>query len=214
VNTKEAQFSRIVSALKPLVRPSVGAAFGGGLGYYVTPEVFGYADVPEARRVSSISDAVVGALLGAAANRSGFRAGAQAFKALPLKQQLAIGGGVVGAPEIGPQLMAVSRRQQSSDAAQTEAAKSIADSADSVSIPNAIKRVVQSGTARGAAAGASTAGIAAILTGLLRAKSQHEVGAGTNRTQMMQKDFLKYLLPALVAGGVIGSFRGAPGAAQ
>ena len=55
--------------------------------------------------------------------------------------------------------------------------------------------------------GAGVAGLGALLTGLMRSKSIREVEEGKGRTGMVTSDFMKYLLPAMAAGGVIGSLR-------
>jgi hypothetical protein len=71
-----------------------------------------------------------------------------------------------------------------------------------------ISRVLNTSTARGAGIGAGAAGLAAIVSGLSRSKRDKEIQEGHGRAGMVTSDFLKYLLPAMIGGGVVGSLTG------
>lgn len=188
-----------------LGRAAIGGGVGGGMGYFVTPHMFGYEDVPKARRVSAYGDALTGAVLGAL---TGYPAGRQWLGGMLKSPGRALG--MASAPVIAeaPPLMAAKViREREAAESTSEAAKQISEAASSMSIPNALRSALNSNTARGAAGGAAVAGLAALLTGLMRRRSRNEIQDNRNRIGMVKSDFLKYLLPALVAGGLVGSFR-------
>ena len=68
-----------------------------------------------------------------------------------------------------------------------------------------VQRLLQTSTARGAGVGAGLAGLTAIATGLSRPRTEDEIRKDKGRAGMVGSDFLKYLLPAAVGGGVVGS---------
>lgn len=212
---KKAQ-AQLIQALsspmgKRLLGGALGGATGGFAGHEVTPHMFGYEDVDKARRISAYGDAIVGALAGATLGPAAQRAKLiSKFKRLGLKNQLAIGGSLAAAPvvaEAPPMLAASQIKQREAAEKMQEAARDISDAAKTVSIPAALERAMSSGAVRGATAGTAVAGLGGLLSGLTRAKHRKEVTEDVSRADMVRKDFLKYLLPALVAGGVIGSFR-------
>ena len=182
--------------LKTIAGALAGAAGGGYLGHEVTPHITGYADSPSARRVSAAVDAILGGVvvgtLGAK-GRTGF------WKGLGIKTPIAALG-AVGLGELPPATIAKLEKER-------EAAKVIGNAAQSVSIPNAVGRMVKSPIARGAGVGAAGAGLAGIISGLSRRKSEAELQKRTGRGGMIGKDILKYIIPAMVAGGVAGSFK-------
>jgi hypothetical protein len=63
--------------------------------------------------------------------------------------------------------------------------------------------------ARGAAAGAAMAGLGGIVTGLMRPRRESEK-YNTSRIGMVKKDLLTYLIPAMLAGGLIGHMSNRP----
>jgi len=192
-----------------LARTGAGATAGGLAGYYATPQL-GYADSPEAKRISAITDAALGALVGGAAHRAGgYRKGVQAFKKLPLMRQAALPGSVA-AGELLPVTHALQQKKMEQVRQQGGLINQLQDTAGQLSIPAALQRAFRSPVARGMGAGAGVAGLAALLTGLLRRKSEKEQVKHRGRAGMVGSDFLKYLLPALVAGGVAGSFSKKP----
>jgi hypothetical protein len=184
---------------KYIARILGGAAVGGAAGQYVTPELFGYKDVPEARRTSMLSDAALGAILGALGGPR--KSPITAFKALPPAAKLSVPLGIPAA-ELGPMMIAKLTKEREAAEGMQNAAKTMAES----SIPAALGRAAQSPISRGAGVGAAGAGMAALMSGLLRRRNEQEMKQRTGRGSMVGKDFMKYLLPAMVAGGVAGSF--------
>jgi hypothetical protein len=207
---------KTLEALKYLGRTGIGAGAGGAIGYSVTPRVAGYEDVEPARRVSALIDAAVGASIGGLAHRAG--GVGKLLTNIPTKATFAIPT-AVGAGEVVPLAIATLTRTRKamdnmseagkdiSEASKgiSEAGKSLADSSKVTSIPYNIQRLAQSSTARGAGIGAAGAGLAAILSGLSRRRSENEILKNRERGGMVGADFLKYLIPAMVAGGVVGS---------
>jgi hypothetical protein len=113
----------------------------------------------------------------------------------------------VAAGEIVPLTHSVLHKKQDTATQLSGAAKEMAQSAKVTSIPYNLQRFTQSGIGRGIGGGAAAAGILALLTGLLRGRSQREIAHDRGRAGMVTSDFMKYLLPAMAAGGVIGSLR-------
>ena len=179
--------------LKTIIGTLGGAAAGGFAGHEVTPHIAGYADVPEARRVSAYSDAILGAILGGALGHGG-RAGLKGIgiplKALPL---------AAAAGEVPPLLVAKLTKEK-------QLADQLAETAKGISIPQAIRDMGSSSITRGAGVGAAGAGLAGMMSGLTRRKSESELANRTGRGKMIGKDALKFLIPAMLAGGVAGSF--------
>lgn len=173
-------------------RALAGALAGGVIGRYATPHIMGYADDPKAVNMSTMLDATIGAFAGGGAHNMG------RWMADPGMATKILGG--VGAAELTP--VAASMLHSG-----TRAADNMTEAAKNMKIPPAlseqIRTALQSPEARGAGAGAAGAGLAAILTGLLRARSERE--ADTGRGGMVTKDFLKYVIPAMLAGGVVGN---------
>ena len=177
---------------KVLGRGIAGALTGGVIGRYVTPKLMGYEDDPKATNMSTVLDATIGGFTGANLPHVGrwMRDPAMASKLL---------AGVAGA-EVMPVAANMLHTGSRSADQLTEAAKNL-------KIPPAIseqiRTALQSPEARGAGTGAAAAGIAAILSGLLRSRSESE--SDTGRGGMVTKDFLKYIIPAMLAGGVVGN---------
>jgi hypothetical protein len=182
-----------------------GAAAGGAAGYYATPYAFGYEDVPEARRTSAFVDAALGAILaGMGRKRIGsmFRARRSEPAMSVIKRQIALPAAVAAGETVPIAQSFLHKSRQTAEQLQ-EAAKEQAKAG----IPASLSRAVRSPTARGAGMGAGAAGIAALLTGLARRRTEEEIRKRKTRGGMVGTDFLKYLLPAMVAGGVVGSLR-------
>lgn len=68
-----------------------------------------------------------------------------------------------------------------------------------------LTRLIDSPAGHGAGIGAGLAGLASIVTGLSRPRSESEIASNRGRGAMVTGDFLKYVLPAMVGGGVVGS---------
>lgn len=187
-----------------ITKALVGAGVGGVVGHEVTPRVFGYEDTPSARRAAALINAALGATVGAAGIKTVGK-----MMAAPLKDFQASGHlkhlhqmalpalAVVGGETLPIGQAALTQARRASEAS--------AEAARTSSIPTAIQKLLQSGSVRGAGVGASGAGLAAILSGLARRRSEQEIINQSSRGSMVGKDFLKYLLPAVAAGGVVGS---------
>lgn len=185
-----------------------GAGAGGAMGYYANPELFGYQDVPAARRTSMTLNAVLGGVLGGL-GKGGLKsvwqgpAGETAGKSLSRRLAL-LSGPAIG--ETIPIVQAGLHQQREAAKEVGTAAQQLAGSQAQYSVPGSLKQLLSSNVGRGAGMGAAGAGLAAILTGLKRRQTDEEVERRTPRNQMVAKDFLKYMIPAMLAGGIAGSF--------
>jgi hypothetical protein len=197
---------QVVSPAMMTLKALIGGGIGGAAGYYGTPRLFGYEDTPSARRAAAVINAVIGATVGAAGPKlvgkmmtepieEAMQAGkmtARQFRRAGMLPLAMVAGETI---PIAQAALTQSRR----------AAEANADAARTSSIPTAVKDLLGSGTVRGAGVGAAGAGLAAIVSGLARRRSERELINQTSRGGMVSKDFLRYLLPALAAGGVMGS---------
>jgi hypothetical protein len=86
-----------------------------------------------------------------------------------------------------------------------ETSQAQADAAREGGVPGALKSLLQSGAGRGAVAGSALAGLSGIVSGLNRRQSDAEFRHRKGRTQMIGSDTLKFLLPLLIGGGIVGS---------
>lgn len=190
-----------------------GAGIGGAMGYEVTPRVFGYEDTPSARRAAAFINAILGGTIGGIGPKALWTTMhspiVTAFehaknKNIPvnvpwkaLKTFVAPPLAIVAGETVPIGQAALTQARQ--------AAEANAEAARTSSIPQGVRDLLQSGTTRGAGVGAAGAGMAALLSGLARRRSERELVNQTPRSNMVGKDFLKYLLPAMAAGGVMGS---------
>ena len=187
---KKAQMGMTSSEM--LGRGLAGAIGGGLIGRTITPRIMGYKDDPSAVNMSTLLDASIGGFAGAGLPRMSawMKDPSMAVKLL----------GAVGAAE----LMPVGANMLHSS---THAANQLTEAAKNLKIPPSMSEQVHSALktpeARGAGAGAATAGIAAILSGLMRPRGDTEIESG--RGGMVGRDFLKYVVPAMLAGGVAGN---------
>ena len=188
--------------LSPTVRTILGALVGGTAGgvagYQVTPRMSGYQDVENARRISAVIDAMTGAGLGALTARNP-RHLASAFSALPLQAKLGLPAGVAAGELVPVGVASLSRISDSM--------KDMAKSVKTTGIPHNIRSALTSSTGRGAGAGAALAGIAGIVSGLRRRQTDSEFRSRKTRGSMVASDTMKYMLPSMLAGGIIGSLR-------
>ena len=178
------------NVLRGVLGALAGGAAGAGLGYQVMPRLGGYSDVESARRGSGLMHGATGAVLGGTFGALGGR-GALAEMPKAFKWGL---GPTVAAEEVIPMVLATQKRTQE---AQQSAGRN--------SIPSSLSRFAASGTGRGLGAGIGVAGLAALASGLLRRQNDQEFKERRTRGSMVGHDFLKYLVPALLAGGVMGS---------
>lgn len=184
------------AAIKTILGAIAGGGAGAVTGYEVTPRLGGYEDVESARRSAALMHALTGLFAGGIVSNP---AGRAAMHAVGPKGLLAVGPALI-AEEALPMGLATMKRQQEASQAQTAAARSS-------SIPLAVQQALSGGTAKGMGAGVGVAGLAAILSGLARRQTQEEMIKRKTRGSMIGSDFLKFVLPAVVAGGVVGSLR-------
>ena len=175
-------------------RALIGAGAGGLMGRYVTPKILGYNDNPHAVNMSTVMDATMGGFLGGGLHKL------PAWMSDAAMAPKLMGG--IGAAELMPVGMNMLTKG-------TQSAKDLSEAAKGLKIPPSISDQVMSALqtpeARGAGTGAAGAALVAILSGLLRPRTQSEAGSQTGRGTMITKDFLKYLIPAVLAGGLAGN---------
>jgi hypothetical protein len=186
-----------INKMSPAARAAAGGAGGAVIGHEVTPRLLGFRDDPAATNMSTFLDTLTYGTLGA----MGPAGIAKAMQKSPMAPA-ALAAGVAGGQTIP---VAMKGLRQGTEAAG--AATRAFDRPPAPTISEQAGSFLQSPTARGAGMGASGAALAAILTGLLRAKNEQETERGTGRVGMVTSDFLKYLVPALLAGGVVGSLK-------
>lgn len=168
---------------------AAGAAGGAAFGRYVTPQLFGYEGNPAATNASTIMDAIIGGGL-AGMGPAGIKAWAAAKGPMFAPQ---LGGALIGA-ELAPIGMNLLTQG-------TEAAKSIAEKPTGQEQLTSALKLPET---RGAGIGAALAALGAIGTGSLRPKREGERVNRTGRVGMIKNDLLMYVVPAMVAGGLIG----------
>jgi len=223
-SVKTAMSPAQVQLAKAIAGALAGGAAGAGWGYEVSPRVSGYDDVEPARRISGFTGTATGALLGAILGAG--RGSAMAKYLRKPSTIMAVPTGIA-AGEIIPTAVATMHRQSRAtkdladatresakalaDATresmhrQSRATKDLADATRESAIPLALKQLGRSGIGRGMGAGAGVAGIGALVSGLMRAKTEDEIRKNKSRAGMVGSDFLKYVIPAMVGGGVVGS---------
>lgn len=182
-------------AIKAIASGLLGALAGGLHGYYVSPNVLDYAHIPSARKSSTMIDTLGGAAVGLALGSGKLKPSnvtlPAVFKAL----------GMYGGGQMAPVI-------QATMAEQRQAMRESANAAKVTSIPYNLERFGKSNVGKGLAGGAAVAGLGGMATGLLRRRTDEEEMKQKSRAGMVTADTLKYLVPALAAGGVIGSLHG------
>lgn len=171
---------------------ALGAVGGGLAGRYATPKAFGYADNPDAVNMSTFLDAALYGTLGALG-------GGGALKHLGPQGAIGLAGSIPAA-ELAPVAMDVLTKGR-------QAVTQASETARKLPISNQISDALSSGAGRGALSGAALAGLGAMTTGLTRSKSDAERERGRGRAGMVGMDFLKYVIPAMLAGGTVGHLR-------
>lgn len=185
---------------KALAQAALGGATGAAFGGFAMPHMSGYEDVPQARALAATEYGAMGAVLPILARAHGSAGIGAYLKDMMASNPKAIAGATGSAllGEVLPTWVATNKRQQHSMQAQTAAMQQ-------TSIPDAVSRLTHSGLGRGAVAGAGTAGLLAVLTGIMRQRNRNETMEETPRTGMITKDFLRYVIPATIAGGIVGA---------
>ena len=183
---------------KLIAKVLAGLGAGGAFGYYAMPHVSGYGDVESARRLSGTMNATTGAILGALAHNPA--AATKMWEGLSGAQKVMLPASVIGSSELVPSALAALQRSSG-------ALKDVAKNTETSSIPFNVQRVLQSSPMRGAGTGVGLAGLGSIVSGLTRRQTEEEALNRKTRGGMVASDFLKYLAPAAIAGGVLGSLK-------
>lgn len=196
------------SVVAGLAKPGIGRGVAGGitgatggalLGRYGTPKAFGYSDNPSAVNMSTLLDSVLFGALGA-------YGGSGALRGLGAKTGLGLAASLPAA-ELAPVGMDLLTKGRQSVTEGSQSLKDLAHAAKGIPISKQITSALGSNTGKGALAGAALAGLGAMGTGLTRAKSDRERATGRGRAGMVGMDFLKYVVPAMLAGGTAGHFK-------
>jgi hypothetical protein len=182
----------IVLNPKTLALLGLGTAGGGLFGRYVTPKIFGYKGDPAATNLSTLVDAAAGLGLAALAANP---AAAAKLLARPMAIPTAVGG--LALSETLP--MAAHAVGRGTSAAETLSRTRAIDQ---------LREVAGSPIGRGVGIGAAGAGLAGVTSGLLRPKTTSERSLNKSRGSMVASDFLKFLIPAMIAGGLGGHVMG------
>ena len=189
-NVKSAALSpEKMKALRVALGAGVGGAAGWGLGTEGMSRVMGYHDDPGARHMGGAINAANLAVIG------GLMGHSPATLGKFMHEHFAAPASMVGM-ELLPS--AKQTFSELSSAGREQAQNQI--------VP-AIGERLNSPAGRGAGAGVGLAGLAALVTGMSRGRSEKEIGRDTSRPGMVAKDFSKFVLPAALAGSVIGSLR-------
>ena len=193
---------------KSLLQGVGATAAGGALGYHVMPHLGGYSDVEPSRRLGATLSAATALTLLLTARGfgkgQGLSAGVKAMGKHLMDKTKALAGtaAAIGGEEMIPVMQAAAYRLSNAPGSMATAMQ---QTADKPTMAQSIGKTLSSPTARGVGAGIGLAGTGGLLTGLLRRKTENEVRKGTSRPYMITKDSLKYMIPAMIAGGVIGS---------
>lgn len=181
------------AALKALKLTGIGAG-AAGAGYVAgsegTSRVMGYHDDPAAKHVGGYVNAAnaLAIALAVASKNPKYTAALMHPGAL----------GAMAGMEVVPSGLRTFNRMADATAAQ-----------GSQQFVPATASMLRSGPGKGAVAGAGVAGMGALVSGLMRAKTEDEIRKNRSRAGMVGSDFLKYVIPAMVGGGVVGSMGGA-----
>jgi hypothetical protein len=185
---KRALSSGAVNTLKAL--GVLGATGGGYLaGSEGLSRVMGYHDDPVSKHVGggiSAGNALAIALLLATKGRKGT---GKLLNKHPMLPASMLGMEAIPAGVVRP---------------MRDISKATAGAAENQVSPT-IARLLQTPGARGAGAGVGVAGLLGLTTGLTRARREDEMRKGRTRMGMVSSDTLKYLLPAMLGGGLVGS---------
>jgi len=154
---------------------TAGALFG----YHVSPRLLDYADDPGSRRLGSVLSALSATVLADSKARA-------LIKAKP-----ALAGIMFGTQELFPRLF--------------KATGELPHAIEASTLVNQLKKMSPgSDVLKGLGLGATTAGLGSLVSASTRRKTPKEEEAKTTRHQMVKSDFMKYLIPGLLAGGVGG----------
>lgn len=172
------------TGLMMAMRALAGGAAGGLMGRYALPPVMGYEQDPQSVNISTALNTATGAGLGAFGHM------------LPRDPRSVMG---VSAAIAGEEMIPFTR----------DILKSLPESINRLDKPTITDQaggVLSTPEARGAMVGAGGAGLAAILSGLARRRTQSEETNENSRGRMVVNDLAKYVLPAMLAGGAAGHY--------
>lgn len=184
--------SALASLLKPSIAKSlaagaVGIPAGAAFGRYVTPKLFGYEGDQATTNMSMLIDAgLFAALLG-----------------MPFHPRTAD-----LLTRLGPRVFPIAASAAGTSELIPVAMNTLRQATGKKTTYDKLVDTLQTPTAKGLGVGAAGAGLAGLTSGLLRAPTEGERESGAGRTQMAAKDMLKFLIPALIAGGVGGKLIG------
>ena len=186
-------------------RGLLGAGAGALVGRYGTPHAFGYADNPAAVNMSTFLDSILGGAVGVM-GKKGIKSLVQNARSGDPGALLTVAG--IPAAELAPVSMDLLTKGRGAVTQGSESMRELAEASKGIrpnpSISDQVRSALTSRAGKGALTGAAVAGLGAMTSGLTRAKSQSELLEDRSRGGMVASDFMKYLIPALVAGGTIG----------
>ena len=181
----------IFKKLIPLIYGTAGAGLGALAGNKAMPAVMGYSDDPKAVHTSTALNTIQGLVLGLLAARSG--GVIKSMQALYQNPKLLSLG---AAGEAGLEMIPF---------AQSEIRKAVKPAPLAPTMSEQAASLLGTNTAKGALSGAAGAGLLGLGSGLLRRKNDEEETRESSRSSMVSKDILKYLIPAMLTGGLVGS---------
>lgn len=187
---------------KSLLKATGAMGLGYGFGHQVTPHIAGYEDVENARRAGGFVNAFNALALYLSLKKFGLGGLMRAAGEHP-KMTAGIGAGAM-AGELVPVGVASAHRLSKAPVAMAEAMQ---QEANKPNVPQAIGHALSTPIARGVGAGMGAAGMGGLMTGLLRRQTEEEEKKQTSRPKMIAMDTLKYMIPAVIGGGVIGSLQ-------
>jgi len=182
--------------------PLVGAGAGAYTGAQITPKYLGgYSHDPAAVHTATALNSISGLILGIIAGKKGLKNSLIGLHENP--KQLVGLAGTEGLLEAIPAAIGAKNDIARSSIAVADANKAIANRPTGL---DQVKSIMPSlSTQKGLGIGAAGAGLAGLVSGSVRRKSDKEEQDKTTRGQMVRNDFLKLLLPSLIVGGLSGS---------
>jgi hypothetical protein len=180
-------------------RAGLGVGAGAYIGNKVTPKLLGFSEDPGAVNASTLIDAATwGSLAGAGSKLKGLG-----------KSPLGVSALIAGM--LGEHFIPVGMQAANKGTAALNSATEAFNRPPPPTLSEQARTALTSPTARGAGAGAGAAGLLSLVSGLTRPGSTSEREKGTGRAGMVTNDFAKYVVPAMMAGGLLGNTGGQDG---
>jgi hypothetical protein len=175
------------------LRMLLGGAAGGAWGQYGAPKTFGYDDNQHSKNMSTFLNAAEGAAL--------------------LANPGMLMNSIRTNPKMLPMLAGATATAEFLPLGHNMLTKTTNTMAnlDKPTMSQQIMSALKSPEARGAGAGAALAGLLALATGSVRARTEGELAANSGRAGMAVNDFMTYALPVMAAGGLAGNMLKASG---